>query len=117
MKTLGRNERWFLGLPLAATIVCLGAGSAQALPVVLSLDPRAAYMNTDSVDIDLGAQNASPIDLGALGISAGDLIRLEQQGDFRLGVSYGDDATSLGGVFSSSNVLAPSSFGAPGPIS
>jgi hypothetical protein len=65
-----------------------------------------AYLNVDSSDF---AYTQSGIDLGVLGISEGDVIRIEQLGDFSLGASWPDDARTTGGVFSSSfTLLAPS---------
>lgn len=90
-----------------------GLGTAVATPIEYSIDPRAAYMTTDAADFSLPSLF---LDLNSLGIQAGDMIRLEQLGDFRMGVNYTDVSKGLGGVFSSSNVLLPSSPSNPSRI-
>jgi hypothetical protein len=55
----------------------------------------------------MGVLDAPAIDLGALGIVPGNYLKLEQLGAFKMGTSYNDDATTMGGVFSSTNALGP----------
>jgi len=68
------------------------------------LDPQATYLRTNN---DPGAKSAFPFDLGALGISPGDLLTLERVGDYRYrgGIADGDTATATIGVFSGSATL------------
>lgn len=74
---------------------------------VISLSPRATYLQTQASDSPL---DAVPIDLGLLGLSSGELIRIRQVGDF----SYCgplhpecdfDTGTFTTAVFSSSPLL------------
>jgi hypothetical protein len=91
---------------IGAAVVALGTLSkAQAGTFTFSIDSRATFLRTSE---DPLALNSVPIDLSSLGISGGDLIRLEQLAD----VSYysnpiRDYLTNMIGVFSASNVLLP----------
>jgi hypothetical protein len=82
----------------------MGAGSVWALSVEIDIDPTRTYLN-------LAGNDATAIELSDYGIVSGDTIRLETFGYFRM---YPDDVgmnTNMGAVFSSSNVLLPTSFG------
>jgi hypothetical protein len=54
-----------------------------------------------------GAEDAPAIDLVALGIAAGDFIKLEQFGGIQIGTLFVDGDPSMVGVFSSTNALGP----------
>src|SRR5207247_9803174 len=82
-----------------------GLAMAQAQSTTVSINPRATYLRTNNDT----ALDAVPINLAALGIQPGDLIALEELGDWSFAISSPETATSLGGVFSSSNVLLASS--------
>jgi sugar lactone lactonase YvrE len=83
-------------------IVCLLLAPAASAVVVL-LDPADTYLRVDT-GID-SAGDTTPIDLSALGIGAGDTVRLTRVGDF-VGVSGGpDNSTAQAAVFSSSATL------------
>lgn len=84
-----------------ALFLHLGCGSASA--DTISVDPAATFLLTN---LDPGASSTVPIDLVALGYNAGDLIRLEQLGNFSYTIYGGlDTGTALIGLFSSSSVL------------
>lgn len=76
--------------------------TARALPVDISLDPTASYLHTD---VDPAALDAPAIDLAALGIVAGDSIRLTRLGDYAVSIGGGDTVRWLLGVFSTSATL------------
>src|SRR5207245_833943 len=88
-----------------------GLAMAQAQSTTVSINPRATYLRTNNDN----ALDAVPINLAALGIQPGDLIALEELGDWSFAISSPETATSLGGVFSSSNVLLASSIQNRGP--
>ncbi|MHA1113789.1 MAG: PEP-CTERM sorting domain-containing protein [Alphaproteobacteria bacterium] len=78
------------------------ATTARALPVDISIDPGATYLHTDEDPLALGA---TPIDLSALGVFAGDTIRLTRLGDY-VGSTFGSDTVRwMLGVFSTSATL------------
>jgi Ca2+-binding RTX toxin-like protein len=81
-------------------------GLAMGQSTTISLNPKATYLLTSS---DPLAVDAVPINLASLGIHPGDLIALEELGNWSVGISSTDTNTSLGGVFSTSNVLLASS--------
>jgi hypothetical protein len=56
------------------------AVTTQAEALIISLDPSETFLHTDGVDT--GAPS-TPIDLGALGLSSGDLIQLRIVGDLQ----------------------------------
>jgi len=94
----------------ALTIVLLFSirsdASAQTTLTNIHMDPRGAYARLCSDDV---AFPPSIIDLSALSISPGDLLRLTSFGDFKFGVGdSGESARDMLGVFSSSSVLGPS---------
>ena len=89
----------------AAVLTLAAVSKAQAGTLTFSIDSRATFLRTSE---DPLALNSVPIELSSLGISGGDLIRLEQLGD----VSYWsnpirDYLTNMIGVFSASDVLLP----------
>ncbi len=71
----------------------------------LSIDPRRTFLRTNND----ATSPSIPIALASLGVSGGDLIRLEQLGDFQHGVAFTDTGTTMIGVFSTSNILLGSS--------
>ena len=92
-----------------AAVLALGtANTAQAANFTFSINPKATFLRTNQ---DPEALNTTPIELKTLGISGGDVIRIEQIGD----ISYynkpaliWDGITNMIGVFSASDVLLPS---------
>ncbi|MFC7077360.1 hypothetical protein [Haloarcula halophila] len=88
------------GLSIAVT-GCLGGGNDATptpdLPFERQIDPSRTYLRTQSDD----AGDARPIDLSALGVNAGQSVRLERLGSFA-GSSGG---TGLTAVFSGSDRL------------
>lgn len=92
----------FLFLLFSGLFAKLDAHASVTIPI----DPRATYLRTNS---DPGSIDATPIDLSLLGISPGDLLLLEQLGDFSFDVIgppiRPDEVTSMVGVFSSSATL------------
>jgi hypothetical protein len=71
--------------------------------VDIGLDPKATYLHVASAD---SALDSPAIDLAALGLVPGDMVRLERLGLFDNG-PQGETFGSLLGVFSSTNVLLP----------
>jgi hypothetical protein len=104
------------GWCIAAATVLLVGSSAQAEDIKLSSD--ATYLHLCSSD---PGRNPTPIDLGALGISPGDMIGLEVLGDWdnTFFESGGDVHTDTWAVFSSSPLLlgGSQSHRVPGAIS
>jgi hypothetical protein len=100
----------FIAIFIVGVCLCLGVGTAwpQTL-TTLTIDPKATYLHVDATDAGMGVLDAPAIDLGALGIVPGNFLKLEQLGAFKLGTAYNDDATSMGGIFSSTNALGPTS--------
>ncbi|HEY9796157.1 MAG TPA: PEP-CTERM sorting domain-containing protein [Leptolyngbyaceae cyanobacterium] len=92
---------------VVAAVVTLGTVSkVQAETFTFSIDSRATFLRTAE---DPLALNSVPIDLSSLGISSGDLIRLEQLGDFSYWSNpIRDYVTNMIGVFSASDALLPS---------
>jgi hypothetical protein len=97
---------------ILALALCALGFEVQSLEAsfVIPVDSRATYLLTND---DPGAQNASAIDLGALGILPGDLIFLERLGDYSFDVLgppvRPDDVTNMVGVFSGSSTLLDAS--------
>ncbi len=90
--------------------VLLTTGPVHA--ITIGINPSLTFLRTSSDP----AAPSIPIELVSLGLSAGDIIRLEQLGDF---ASHGggpadDTATSMIGVFSASATLLGSSTLKPG---
>ena len=114
MENTKRNVQWFIKTSLVALIINAGIGASLAVPIDISIDPKRAYITTDDVDrnifggLDVVAGNGI-FELAALGISQGDVIRLELLGGYKQFPADGDVPHSMGGVFSSSNTLLPSS--------
>lgn len=82
---------------------------AQSSPIRQSIDPRATYLRTSSLDV--GALDAVVFDLINLGVLPGSTIRLQQLGNFRpIGNPGPEFSTAMGGVFSSSSTLLPRNF-------
>lgn len=79
------------------------AGSLQA-QTTMSINPKATYLRTSQ---DPSAVYAFPIDLAGLGILPGNLILLEQLGDFKAGTGYVDTSLRMMGVFSETSTLLP----------
>jgi hypothetical protein len=79
--------------------------NAQPLPTQIVIDPQATYLRVNNDP----AANASPIDLGVLGIFPGDLIRLRALGSFQNGPGLGY-INGMIGMFSSNSVLLASSL-------
>jgi hypothetical protein len=61
-------------------VLAVLAVTARAEAVIISIDPSETFLHTDGVDT--GAPS-TPIDLGALGFSSGDVIQLRIVGDFQ----------------------------------
>jgi hypothetical protein len=92
-----------LGLLTASTFL-VTAGTASA--AFLSLDPRATYLRTDSDN----ALDAVAFSLSSLGISPGNMIRIERLGFYTpLNPGYPDSVRYLDAVFSGSATLLASS--------
>ena len=90
---------------LWAMVLVFGIGSAWAvsvLPVEIPIDPQATYLHTYEYDIHL---DAKVILLSDYGITEGDWICLERIGGYRMFPEDADQAHTMGGVFSSSDVL------------
>jgi hypothetical protein len=78
---------------------------AEATTIV-PVDPQATYLRAY---LDPNALNAVVVDLGLLGFGSGDLISLTRLGAFDCSFgNCGDLSLGLGGVFSSSTLLASS---------
>ncbi len=100
---------WNVKRFILAAFLCIGSGiiwilcisnNALALPIDISINPRATYLHTNGDTPQLPVA----IDLGFLEISPNDYIRLEQLGDWDNGPGS-DVITSMVGVFSSSTAL------------
>lgn len=76
--------------------------TARAMPVDISVDPMATYLHTDE---DVSALDAPVIDLNALGIFAGDSIRLTRLGDYAVSLGGNDTVRWMLGVFSTGSAL------------
>ncbi len=79
---------------------CAAACACAASADDFSIDPRATYLRTSSDP----AQNASALDLAALGLAPGDYVRITRLGDYDNGPRP-DDRTNMIGVFSGSDTL------------
>jgi len=88
---------------LFAALLVASLWNATALAsTVISLDPRATYLHVCNDP----AQNAIPLELAAYGVSAGDLVILEELGDWQPGCGgCPDTQNGLVAVFSGSDVL------------
>jgi uncharacterized repeat protein (TIGR03803 family) len=92
-------------------IFCAVYASLARAQTTIPIDPRATYLRTND---DPQALDAVPISLDALGIAPGNAITLKALGDFTYWYEYEgglpEDPNWLAAfVFSSSNVLLPSS--------
>lgn len=83
-----------------ATFLIATAGAAAA-QTVIPLDSRQAFLHVDSADAALAAP---ALDLAALGLAPGQLLKLEPLGDFDNGPG-GDEFSNLLAVFSGSATL------------
>jgi hypothetical protein len=95
---------WALGVAMAVLAPLTGLTLALgAEPTTVAVDPRRTYLriNNDT------ALDAVRIDLVALGIVPGNLIRLERLGTWDCGGPCADTVTTMSGVFSASNTLLP----------
>lgn len=97
MQALGRDLCTLL--IAGATAFSVLVGTAQA--TIIHLNPRATYLQESS---DPLAVNASAIGLSGLGISPGDLIRIEVIGSFNHNLA-GDQRDQTVAVFSASATL------------
>ncbi|MHB0954937.1 MAG: putative Ig domain-containing protein [Pirellulaceae bacterium] len=81
-----------------------------AIPAIrrhtIKIDPRSTYLHTFD---DPAAQDSVPIALATLGISGGDLVRLEAIGDYAAFGTDNEIRTSMIGAFSAGSVLSASS--------
>ena len=100
-----KRERFSAIVFVSITLLFFSWQNALALPVTINIDPLYTYLRTDAAD---PAPNAIPIELSGLGISPGDIIRLERLGLFKRGINFSDDFPEMIGVFSSSNSIASS---------
>jgi hypothetical protein len=80
----------------------LTAAPARAEFFDIHINPQATFFRTSE---DQFALEATPIDLGAMGIHPGDRIRLERVGTYQPASYLPDGNTDLVGIFSSSNEL------------
>ncbi len=100
-----RNRRHALLAALALTLAAGAPGPARG-DVIVSLDPRGAYLRVNGE----ATPGAVPIDLLAVGINPGDLITITRLGDFQRGnnAPFNEDVfLDVTAVFSSSNTLGP----------
>lgn len=97
-------------LTISAVLAC---GTAWALPVSFSVDPRATFLHTNS---DPGAASPLIVDLTALGIAAGQTIQIESLGDFRQASAAPDTVTVMIGVFSATNTLGSATADGPANV-
>lgn len=79
---------------------------ATARADFVTVDPRATYLRTNSDS----ALNAAPIDLTALSfaVNAGDVLRLDQFGEYSQTLGGPESGTQMIAVFSASSTLLPS---------
>jgi hypothetical protein len=86
------------GISLALALAGLST-EVQSLPTEIMINPKNTYLmvNNDPAD------DAVPIDLAALGISPGAILRLTTLGAFNNGIGFISDGMT--GVFSSNSVL------------
>jgi hypothetical protein len=87
---------------IAAFALMLAASSVEAHADTITLDSRATYLRIGS---DPGALDTVPIQLIALGLVPGDLVRLTRFGDFDCGAPCGDVNIGMIAVFSASDTL------------
>lgn len=97
---------------VGSALLTLGTfATAQAASFTFSINPKATFLRTNN---DPQAVESVPIDLASLGISGGDIISLEQLGDFSTGngsekpYPNWDYWSVMIGVFSASDILLPS---------
>lgn len=81
---------------------CTLSMSIAALADIYPLSSRATYLHTNQ---DLSATGALAIPLSERAYAPGTWITITALGDFKVGAAYNDEYVSMGGVFSSSNVL------------
>ena len=89
------------------TISSTGDTKLGGTSLHIIINPKATYLRTNG---DASALNATAINLTALGIAAGDILVIEQTGDFDpdgAGAAT-DSATGMAGVFSTSVTLTAS---------
>jgi hypothetical protein len=83
--------------------------SSEAASITVPLNPRATYLMTNS---DPGVLDAVGIDLATVFARPGDILFIEQLGDYSFDVlgdpNRPDNVTNLVGVFSSTNTLLDS---------
>ena len=95
-----RSFRWFT----CGLVLLLSAPIVEAAPPI-KIDPTKTYLRVNP--IDPAVVDAPAIDLAALGIAPGDLIRLRRLGTFTRGVALDPEGPlDLAGVFASGAVLA-----------
>ncbi|HTL63320.1 MAG TPA: hypothetical protein VL261_16880 [Nitrospira sp.] len=103
-------------LQILLTMSCLLIFNGEAKAVTISIDPLRTFLftNNDPWSGIGSVQPSIPIALGSMGISAGDVIELDQLGDYydgRDGYGSGvntlalDTSTEMIGIFSSSDTL------------
>jgi len=102
-------------LQVLLTIVCLLMLNTEAKALSISIDPLRTFLFTNNDPWSGGSvQPSIAIELISIGISAGDMIQLDQLGDYYDGhAGYGagvntsslDSFTEMIGVFSSGNTL------------
>lgn len=85
-------------LAFSCAISIAVAASADIYP----LNSRATYLHTNQ---DLSAAGALAIPLSERAYAPGTWITITALGDFKVGGAYNDEYVSMGGVFSSSNML------------
>lgn len=105
-KSFAAPALWALSVAMAV-LGPLSTGAMSALgaePATISVDPRRAYLRTNS-DSPL---DALKVDLQLLGIAPGDVIRLERLGAWDCG-PCADTGTGMIAVFSAGAVLLPPS--------
>jgi len=89
-----------------ATGVLLAPGPVYATTTTISVSPSLTFFLTNNDPVG----PSIPIDLLSIGLNPGDIIRLEQLGDFAaVGPQSADTAALMMGVFSASNMLLSSS--------
>jgi len=72
--------------------------------VIVSLDPKATYLRTNS---DPNAKPATPFSLDSIGASPGIAVRLERLGFYKPAAALQENGRFLIGVFSSDATLLP----------
>jgi hypothetical protein len=92
-------------LRICSAVLLLACCAVKGTAIEVPLDSHATYLRGDVEDTD--AQAAVAINLASLGISAGDIIRIEALGDidFTIFDSAPETVPLVAGVFSSSATL------------